>query len=33
MMRDRTLDRTALKGTKYAWLRNFARMERKIERR
>lgn len=33
MMRDRALDRTALKGTKYAWLRNFARLERKIEQR
>lgn len=27
-MRDRSLDRTALKGTKYAWLRGFASMPR-----
>lgn len=28
MMRDRSLDRTALKKTKYTWLRNVARMKR-----
>ena len=28
MMRDRSLDRTALKGTKYDWLRNLTRMAR-----
>ncbi len=28
-MRDRSLDRAALKGTKYAWLRNVASMPRK----
>lgn len=33
MMRDRTLDRTALKGAKYAWLRNFGGWSEKIERR
>jgi len=32
MMRDRNLDRTALKGTKYAWLRSTTRMDR-AERR
>ncbi len=29
MMRDRSLEKTALKGTKYAWLRNFAKMDSK----
>ena len=29
MMRDQSLDRTALKGTKYSWLRNISRMTRK----
>ncbi|WP_317996523.1 ISL3 family transposase [Vulcanimicrobium alpinum] len=28
MMRDKTLDRTALKGTKYSWLRSFANLDR-----
>ena len=28
MMRDKTLERTALKGTKYSWLRSFANLDR-----
>jgi transposase len=27
MMRDKTLERTALKGTKYTWVRSFANLE------
>ncbi len=32
MMRDRTLDRTALRGTKYSWLRSVHRMDRSERR-
>lgn len=32
MMRDRTLDRTALRGTKYSWLRSVNRMDRSERR-
>ncbi len=32
MMRDRTLDRTALKGTKYSWLRSVNNMDRRDRR-
>ena len=32
MMRDTTLDRTALKGTKYSWLRSFGNLDRSERR-